>query len=93
MWRTHGDDNKPCRIEIERKHHGDLWVFDDAINRRQKIWVGGELVALFHNPQAVANGASSIHSRFASTSGPQTSIIQWRISSRHMQFDCTEGRR
>jgi hypothetical protein len=43
---------------IKRKH-GDLWVFDDAINGRQKIWVGGELVALFHKPQAVANGTSS----------------------------------
>jgi hypothetical protein len=29
------------------------------MNGRQKIWVGGELVALFHKPQAVANGASS----------------------------------
>jgi hypothetical protein len=53
MWRTHGGDKEPCCIEIERKH-GDLWVFDDAINGRQKIWVGGELVALFHKPQAVS---------------------------------------
>jgi hypothetical protein len=58
MWRTHGDGNAPCCIEIKR-NHGDLWVFDDAMNGRQKIWVGGELVALFHKPQAVANGVSS----------------------------------
>jgi hypothetical protein len=29
------------------------------MNGRQKIWVGGELVALYHKPQAVADGASS----------------------------------
>jgi hypothetical protein len=29
------------------------------MNGRQKIWVGGELIALFHKPQAVADGASS----------------------------------
>jgi hypothetical protein len=58
MWQTHGDDNEPCCIEIKR-NHVDLWVFDDAINGRQEIWVGGELVTLFHKPQAVANGASS----------------------------------
>jgi hypothetical protein len=59
MWRTYGGANEPCRIEIKRKH-GDLWVFDDAINGRQKIWVGGELVAIFHKPQAaVVKGASS----------------------------------
>jgi hypothetical protein len=46
MWRKHGDDDEPCCIEITRKH-GDLWVFDDAMNGRQKIWVGGELVALY----------------------------------------------
>jgi hypothetical protein len=52
------DNNEPCRIEIER-NHGDLWVFDDAINGRHNILVGGELVAIFHKPLAVANGASS----------------------------------
>jgi hypothetical protein len=49
--------NPATAIEIER-NHGDLWVFDGAINRGQKAWVGGELVAIFHKPQAVANGAS-----------------------------------
>ena len=45
MWRKHGDDDQPCRIVITRKHN-DLWVFDDAMNGRQKIWVGGgELLA------------------------------------------------
>jgi hypothetical protein len=58
MWRKHGGDDKPCCIEITRKH-GDLWVFDDAMNGRQKTWVGGELLALYHKPQAVADGASS----------------------------------
>jgi hypothetical protein len=29
------------------------------MNGRQKIWVGDELVALYHKPQAVADGASS----------------------------------
>ena len=58
MWRTYGDENEPCRIVITRKH-GDLYVFNDAMNGRQKIWVGGELVALYHKPQAVADGASS----------------------------------
>jgi hypothetical protein len=58
MWRKHGGDDKPCCIEITRKH-GDLWVFNDAINGRQKIWVGDELVALYHKPHAVADGASS----------------------------------
>jgi hypothetical protein len=53
MWRTHGGDNEPCCIEITRDHV-DLWVFDDATNGRQKIWVGGELVALFHKPQAAS---------------------------------------
>jgi hypothetical protein len=52
IWRRY---NKPCRIEIKRKH-GDLWVFDDATNGRQQIWVGDELVAIFRKPLAVANG-------------------------------------
>jgi hypothetical protein len=38
MWRKHGDDDETCCIEITRTH-GDLWVFDDAMNGRQKIWV------------------------------------------------------
>jgi hypothetical protein len=61
MWRTYGDDNNaPCRIEIKR-NHGDLGVFDDAINGCQKIWVGGELVAIFHKPLAVTNGARFVY--------------------------------
>jgi hypothetical protein len=60
MRRTYGGANEPCRIEIKR-NHGDLWVFVDAINGRPKIWVGDELVAIFHKPLAVAvaKGASS----------------------------------
>ena len=58
MWRKHGDDDQPCRIVITRKHN-DLWVFDGAMNGRQKIWVAGELLALYHKPQAVADGDSS----------------------------------
>jgi hypothetical protein len=57
MWRKHGC-GRACCIEITRKH-GDLWVFNDVANGRQKTWVGGELVALYHKPQAVADGASS----------------------------------
>jgi hypothetical protein len=32
--------DQPCCIEITRKH-GDLCVFNDAMNGRQKIWVDG----------------------------------------------------
>jgi hypothetical protein len=36
MRRTpYGGDSTHCRIEIKR-NHGNLWVFDDAINGRQK---------------------------------------------------------
>jgi hypothetical protein len=54
MWRTYGDDNAPCRIEIERRH-GDMWVFDDTANGRQKIALGGWR-ARCHLPQATGSG-------------------------------------
>ena len=70
--------NPATAIEIER-NHGDLWVFDGAINRGQKAWVGGELVAIFHKPLAVRGQGPRglrLHPRFASTSGPQASMTQ-----------------
>jgi hypothetical protein len=45
MWKTYGPDNTPCRMEIKR-NHSDLSVGLRRCHqrRRQKIWVGKELV-------------------------------------------------